>query len=350
MIALNRTIFWISLFVFILALFYLVSNTLAPFVIAFIIAYLLQPAIETNYNRFKLPRGLVVLAVFLLFISIFVIALVLLIPVIYQQVAMLLAKMPDYKSFFEVEILELINKLDALDPEIADKVSDSINSFTNTIFSVITTFANHLWEYTMATINFFAIIALVPVILYYFLRDWPKMVKSLEAILPVKGKGTVQKIFIAVNELLSAYIRGQLNICLLVASYYTIGLSIIGLDFALLLGIIAGILIIIPFIGTLISFLLIFTSGYFTFGMSIELLYLLIFFAVGHILESYLITPKIIGDRIGLHPVWIIFAVFAAGSLFGFVGVLFAVPIAGIIRVLFSQFMEYYKSSDIYKG
>ncbi|NRB11152.1 MAG: AI-2E family transporter [Rickettsiaceae bacterium] len=350
MIILNRAIFWGSFLCVALVLFYLVSNTLAPFIISFIIAYLLQPAIESNCTRFKLPRGLVVFGVFLLFISIFVTALVLLIPVIYQQVAMLLKKIPDYKNYFEVEILKIINKLDALDPEIADKITDSINSFTNTVFSVITTFANHLWEYTMATINFFAIIALVPVILYYFLRDWQKMVQNVESILPIKGKSKVRKIFVAINELLSAYIRGQLNICLLVALYYTIGLSIIGLDFALLLGIIAGILIIIPFIGALISFLLIFISGYFTFGTSIELLYLVIFFAIGHIIEGYLLTPKIIGDRIGLHPVWIIFAVFAAGSLFGFIGVLFAVPIAGIIKVLFSYFMEYYKSSEIYKG
>jgi len=344
----NRAFFWIIFFFVAMLVLYLLSNTLAPFVIAFIFAYLLQPAIDANCRRFNLPRWFVTFGIFSLFLSSFIIALLLLVPMIYQQVALFITKIPNYKSNFEQGTSFLMEKFYKIDPDMASKVSDSLQSFINNVFVIIGSFANHLWEYTMATINFFAIIALVPVILYYFLRDWPTMVDSIESLLPMRGKSKVREIFVSINELLSAYIRGQLNICLLLSLYYIIGLSIIGLDLAVLLGIISGFFIIVPFIGVMISFLLVFISAYFSYGAGIQLVYISLIFAIGHVIESYILSPKIIGERIGLHPVWIIFAVFAGGSLFGFVGILFAVPIAGIIKVLLTHLLSYYKSSKIF--
>jgi putative permease len=137
---------------------------------------------------------------------------------------------------------------------------------------------------------------------------------------------------------------------MLLTIYYVTGLSIIGLDLALLLGIFSGFLIIIPFIGVVLSFLMVTISCYFSFGAGTELIYVLILFARGYTVESYILTPKIIGDRIGLHPVWIIFSVFATANLFGFVGVLFAIPIAGITKVCLLNIIDYYKSSSMYKS
>ena len=148
--------------------------------------------------------------------------------------------------------------------------------------------------------------------------------------------------------MLSAYIRGQLNICLLLSAYYFIGLSLVGIDLALLLAIISGFLVIIPFIGAFISLFLMLVSCYFSYGASVEIVYILVLFVIAHIIESYILTPQIIGDKIGLHPVWIIFSVFAAGSVFGFVGIVFAIPIAGVIKILLFNMIEYYKSTKIY--
>jgi len=346
----NKAIFWSFTLLILSSIFYLVSDTLAPFLTAFIFAYLLQPVIDNNCKRFNLPRNFFTLSVFILFLSCFIAITVLLVPLIYKQFAIFIGKIPQYKNNFQDAITILSNKLDNVDPELAAKVSDSAQSFINSAFSVFASFANHIWHYTLATINFFALIALVPIILYYFLRDWPQMVKTVESLFPVRGKSKIREIFISINELLSAYIRGQLNICFLLTVYYTIGLSLIGLDLALLLGVLSGFLIIIPFIGTLISFLLITLSCYFTFGPGIELVYVFVLFAVGHTVEGYILSPKIIGDRIGLHPVWIIFSVFAAGSLFGFLGIMFAIPLAGIVKVLLTHIVEYYKSSKMYKS
>ncbi len=346
----SKLVFWSLTFLVLTSLVYLVLETLAPFVMAFIFAYLLQPIIENNSNRFSLPRNLISTGIFIIFISSFIIILMILSPIIYNQIAAFIIKIPSYKNNFNTGVSYLLASIDRIDPNVADKISESLQSFVNSTFSIVVTAANNIWSYTLATINFFIIIVLVPVILYYFLRDWPRMVESVESILPRKEKSKVGKIFSDINNLLSAYIRGQLNICFLLSVYYIVGLSLIGVDLALLLGIVAGFLVIIPFIGGLISLFLMLVSCYFSYGASIELVYVLVLFVVAHVIEGYILTPKIIGGKIGLHPVWIIFAVFAAGSVFGFIGIIFAIPIAGIIKILLTHIIDYYKSSKIYNN
>lgn len=345
----NKIASWGVIILILASAIYLVSDTLAPFLISFIFAYLLQPLIEINCKRFKLPRSVVTFLVFLLFVGIVTTVLVLVVPMIYQQIAVFVAKVPEYKSNFEELALNWSGNLDRIDSNMATRVSDFVQNFVDSIFAVFASLVNHVWQYTLATINFVAIAALVPIILYYFLRDWPEMTKGLESVLPVHGKSKIRKIFTSINELLSAYIRGQLNICMLLSIFYIVGLSFIGLDLALLIGILSGFLIIIPFIGVFVSFSIAMISGYFNFGAETQLLYVALLYVVGQILEGYILSPKIIGDRIGLHPVWIIFSVFAAGGLFGFMGILFAIPIAGIAKVLIVHMIDYYKSSDLYK-
>jgi putative permease len=346
----NRLAFWSIVLAVTSSFIYLVSDTLAPFLAAFIFAYLLQPAIDVNCHKLKIPRGIVALGVFVMFLSGFVAIIVLIVPIIYQQIAVFVDKIPQYKSNFQSGLMVWSERLNDVNSELSNKITESAQSFLDSSFSILASFANHIWQYTLATINFFTIIALVPIILYYFLRDWPQIVSSIESILPMRGKSKVREIFISINELLSAYIRGQLNICLLLAFYYILGLNLIGLDLSLLLGILSGFLIIIPFIGAMISFLMVVISCYFTFGAGVELIYVIILYVVGHSVEGYILVPKIIGDRIGLHPVWIIFAVFAAGSVFSFIGIVFAIPIAGIVKVLLSHIIDYYKSSKMYKN
>jgi putative permease len=344
----NKLVFWGLAFLVVASIIYMVSDTLVPFVISFIFAYLLQPIIDKIFQRFNFPRNLISSAIFALFISSFIIILLLLLPIIYDQISIFITKTPNYKNNFSIGLSYLVSRIDTIDPDIANKLSESLQNFVNSAFSVVVAAANNIWSYTLATINFFAIIILVPVILYYFLRDWPKMIKSVESILPRKEKNKIGKIFSDINSLLSAYIRGQLNICLLLSAYYFIGLSLVGIDLALLLAIISGFLVIIPFIGAFISLFLMLVSCYFSYGASVEIVYILVLFVIAHIIESYILTPQIIGDKIGLHPVWIIFSVFAAGSVFGFVGIVFAIPIAGVIKILLFNMIDYYKSTKIY--
>lgn len=346
----NKVAFWGSSLLLLGFSGYLVSDMLAPFIIAFVFAYILQPAIEKNAQRFKISRNFITTAIFILFIGGFVIAVLIILPIIYNQIAAFIIKIPVYKNNFEAGLTDALARINSINPEIAAKISNSMQTFVNSIFSILASAANNIWGYTRATINFFATVALVPIILYYFLRDWPKMLRSVDSLLPVQNKNRIREIFAGINRLLSAYIRGQLNICIILSIYYIIGLNIIGVDLAFLLGLTSGFLIIIPFLGSLTSLFLMLVSCYFSHGASIEMLYVLILFAVGYLTESCILTPKIIGDRIGLHPLWIIFAVFAAGSVFGLAGIALAIPIAGVIKLLLFHLIDYYKSSRLYNN
>lgn len=347
----NKFIFWGGFAIISVSLWLLVSNILAPFVTAFIISYILQPLIECTCNRLNFSRTTMSLLVFLVFISLFIIAFVLLIPIIYQQISILITKIPAYKEYLQSTLVPTITKkIHVFDPNIADKMRSSLQSFINVAFSLISGVFNNLWQYTLATINIFMLFILVPIILFYFLRDWPNMKNSIEELLPLKSKNNIVEIISSINNLLSAYIRGQLNICIILSCYYGIGLTIIGVDLGLLIGVLSGFLIIIPFIGTLVSFLLAIITGYFAFGFGMSLGFIVLLYIVGYLMENYFLTPKIIGDRIGLHPVWIIFAVFACGSVFGFLGIFFAIPIAGIIKVLLTNTIKWYKTSSFYKS
>jgi putative permease len=348
---LGKIIFWGIISLILISLLALLGNVLVPFATSCIIAYILQPLITTISSRYKISRTFISSIVFIIFISIFLVLLIVLLPSIYQQIALLISKIPAYKDYIQSEIVPVIaTKINLIDPAISDKIKNSMQSFIGTIFSIITLLTNNIWLYAVAMINKVAMLLLVPIILFYFLRDWPKMINSLESLLPLQDKSKVRKILSSINKLLSAYIRGQLNICLLLACFYSIALSVIGIDLSLLIGILSGILIIIPFIGTLISFALAIIIGYFSFGMQIGLVYIVLLYISGNIIESYILTPNIIGDKIGLHPLWIMFSVFASGALFGFIGIFFAIPIAGIIKVLFLAGVERYKSSKIYKA
>ncbi len=346
----QKLFFWIVVFTAIFGFSYLLSDIISPFFIAFIFAYILQPIIDRLTSKWTLSRRSVSIIVFIIFISVFTLILVILIPLIYDQISAFIAKVPEYRKYFQNIVDLLVKKLGSIDPDAANQLSDAAKSTLNSMFSLLNGVANRLWGYTIATINLFTVIALVPIILYYFMRDWSQIVEAINSLMPEHGKSKIREIFTSINDLMSGYIRGQLNICLILCIYYTIGLSLIGLDLALLLGSMSGFFIIIPFIGSIISMALAALSCYITFGLGSELAYLALLYVIGHTIEGYILVPKIIGNKIGLHPVWIIFTVFAAGSVFGFLGVFFAIPIAGIIKVLVINILDYYKRTSLYKG
>ncbi|XVN41673.1 MAG: AI-2E family transporter [Rickettsia endosymbiont of Argas persicus] len=347
----NKTaIFWLLFIGIFISGFMLISEAVKPFFIAFIISYLLQPAIDFVASKFELSNKISSIIVYLIFLSIFFAAFTILVPIIYGQVSTFVNNIPKYKDYFQAEILPpIMTKIYSVEPNIADKIKDSLSNFINNIFTILGSLANNFWHYTIITINIFVLFLLIPIILFYFLRDWTRIIENMRSLLPLKSRHRILEILSSINRLLAAYIRGQLNICLLLSIYYSISFTVIGIDLALLLGILTGFLVIIPFIGTFISFLLTITIGYLTFGATTKLFYIMVIYLIGNVCESYILTPKIIGDKIGLHPLWIIFSIFACGSLFGFVGIFFAIPIAGITKILLLNIIKFYKSSKFYR-
>ncbi len=350
MIVLDKTVFWVIVITVMVTSLTLISKILTPFFIAGVISYILQPVILYLSRHHKFPRNASVAIIFLLFLSVFTIVIAVVLPIIYQQITLLISKIPIYKNYLQTELIPTITvKVQAVDPAIASKIKDLINNFANGIFSLMTSLANNLWYYTMATINVVILLVLIPIILFYFLRDWSKITNNIDNLLPLQNKPKIKQLLTAINDTLAAYIRGQLNVCLLLSTYYSIALSVIGVDLSVLLGVVSGFSIIIPFVGASLTFVLTMIVSYCAFGIANQLFYIAIIYMVGMVVESYILAPKMIGDKIGLHPLWIIFAVLALGNLFGFIGIFFAVPMAGIIKVLFLSAIELYKSSRFYK-
>ncbi len=346
-----KMLFWLLFILIFFSCVYFLSSVIAPFFWAFIVAYFLQPLIGLLKTRYNLSYTSATIIVFIIFISSLILMLTLLIPVLYKELLLFISKISSYKAELNAVVTLLLRQFNMLNPEIATRIADSIKVFLQLVLDMVSSYTYYVWNYALATINFFITLFLFPIILYYFLRDWNNIFLTINSILPINNKIMVKKIFIEINGLVSAYIRGQLNICCIVSIYYAIGIALIGLvDMALFLGILSGFMIILPFIGVFISFLIVSIGFIFLNGFSVKLLYVLLLFIIGQVFEGYILTPRIIGNRIGLHPVWIIFAVLISGSLLGFFGILFAIPIAGIVKIIIKYIINYYKSSIIYNG
>jgi len=320
-----------------------------PFLISFCIAYICNPALNWLQNKTILPRSILSISIALILTITFIYLIILLTPLIYSQIYILIGKIPVYKNYaLEYTMPYILGKLHQIDPGIANSAKEVINQCINSLFGVFMSMAYDLWDYTIATINALVMMILIPIILFYFLRDWNKMTNSFYQLFPKKLQHFVQITFADINRVLSGYLRGQLLVCVIWIIYYYVGLKAIGLDLALILAVISGLTVMVPLIGPFISIVISLTVGYFTFGASIELSYIIALYILGNIADGSIVTPKIIGDSIGLHPLWIMFAVLLLGFIGGPLCILLAIPIAGIISVIIKSLKNEYKKSDLY--
>jgi predicted PurR-regulated permease PerM len=200
----------------------------------------------------------------------------------------------------------------------------------------------------VALLAWLANLVLVPVVTFYLLRDWDVLVARIHELIPRQQEPTVAKLARASDEVLGQFLRGQLTVMVALGVIYTTGLWLIGLDLALLVGMIAGLVSFVPYLGTIVGILLAGVAALMQFGDAMHLLYVAIVFAVGQSLEGMILTPLLVGDKIGLHPVAVIFAVMAGGQLFGFVGVLIALPVAAVVVVILRHMREVYTASELY--
>ncbi len=325
------------------------SEVVKPFIIAFILAYALNPFLKALQNKTPLPRSLLAVVVLLTFLTVFAWLIMLLIPIIYSQISLLVAKIPVYKSYVTNSLVPYVmQKIHSLDPAIASNIQDTINKEINSAFAVLISVLHNIWTYTMATISALVMLFLIPVLLFYFLRDWEKMKINFYQLFPKKSQEFVRGVFSDIDKVLAGYLRGQLLVCAIWIVYYYTGLRIIGLDIALILALISGFVPIVPLIGPLVAVTTSMLVGYLTFGLSIELTYIAGLYMVGNILDSSIVAPKIIGDSIGLSPIWIMFSVLILGFLLGPIGMLIAIPVAGIVSVILKHARRDYNKSDLY--
>lgn len=325
------------------------SAILTPFVLAACIAYFLDP-IATFLARWGLRRWASALLLVTLLLVFGLLALLLLYPLIVAQIGVLLARLPGYIATINAALREfLLNLEEAAGPEVVDaRLRELIISQAGAMIGWLGTAATRLIGGGFALFNVFTLAVVTPVVSFYLLRDWPGIMARLESWLPRRSAPTVTLLARDMDRVLSAWLRGQLLCCLALGLFYALSLSAAGLELGLMVGLVSGLLSFIPYVGSLTGFALALLLAIGQWGDWNGVILVIGIFVIGQVLEGYVIYPRLLGNRVELHAVWVIFALFAGGVAFGFLGVLLAVPMAAAVGVIARHWLARYLESPLY--
>lgn len=343
-----RLLFWLTfLCVFIFAIG-LLQSILLPFVAGVVIAFILAPAVA-RFERWGIGRSLAAFVVLIAFLVAVALVFFLLVPLIQNQVVTLIAKVPSFVSFSQEQLGRLMELLqEKLPPDQVQKVQDMVGAKLGEALSWLGTLFQSLITSSFAILNIVSLVIVTPIVTFLVLRDWEKMVALIDSYLPRQSLATVREQARLISDTLVGFTHGQALVCLVLAIYYGTTLSFAGLESGLALGLLIGVLAIIPILGGATGFVLSLGLAASQYGTWREIIIVCIIFAVGQTVEGNFLTPKLVGDRIRLHPVWVMFALFAGATLFGFIGLLFAVPMAAVVGVLVRFALNRYRRSAVY--
>jgi predicted PurR-regulated permease PerM len=343
-----RLLFWLAVILAAIFALGLLQSILLPFVAGVIIAFILAPAVA-RLQRFGVRRSLASFAVLIIFLIGVALVFVLLVPLIQNQVVTLIGKLPALVTFLQAQLGRLMDLLQQqLPADQMDKLRDMVGTKLGEALAWIASLFQGLITSSIAILNIVSLVIVTPIVTFFLLRDWDKIVAQIDSYLPRQTLMTVREQVRIVSDTLVGFIHGQALVCLILAIYYGTTLSFAGLESGLALGLLIGVLAIIPILGGATGFVLALGLAASQYGTWREIIIVCIVFAVGQGMESNFLTPKLVGDRINLHPVWVMFALFAGGTLFGLVGVLFAVPAAAVIGVLVRFALMRYRRSAVY--
>jgi predicted PurR-regulated permease PerM len=327
----------------------LFASVLAPFVAAAGIAYVLDPP-TTQLTRLGLGRGIAALLMIILMLAAVLLFVLLLYPLILQQIGLLIGRIPQYVQLLQRWAAEVISDLQENfgSDVVNDKLRDLVSSQAGNMLTVIASSLTSVTSAGFAIFNVLTLAVVTPVVGFYLLRDWPKVIGMVDAWLPHRYAEVIRAQAREVDRILSAWVRGQALCCLLLALYYALALTIAGLDLGLIVGLAAGMLSFIPYVGSI-------TGGVTALGLAMAqfpawrgVIVVACVLVLGQTLEGYVIYPRFLGDRVELPAVWVIFALFAGGAAFGFLGVMLAVPVAATIGVLCRFWLRRYLASPLY--
>jgi len=333
---------------------WLLGPILTPFVLALALAWLGDPLVD-RIEATGRSRNTGVVLVFVAMILLITAALLILVPMIERQIATLVAAIPQAQQWlmqtgipwFEQKTgLEIMQWMDP------DRLIEWVRSHWQQAGGFAKTFFGYVSRSGFTMVTWVVNILLLPILAFYFLRDWDKLVERVASMIPRNHIGTITKLARESDEVLGAFIRGQFLVMIALGVVYAAGLSMVGLKLGLLIGLVAGLISFIPYLGATTGIVMAIGAALVQAqGFDLKLLILVgVVFTVGQLLESYVLTPRIVGDKIGLHPVAVIFAVMAGGQLFGFLGMLLALPVAAVSNVLLRYAHQRYRQSDLYAG
>jgi len=347
----RQIMFWVGALVLLILVVYVLADILLPFVAGLAIAYFLDPVAD-RLEKWGLSRLWATMVIVGIFILAFLLFLVLLVPILVHQLTQLVIFLPDYVSSLRTLFAEWsegwVSDFFDIDPNSASgPLQDIVKRITRWLGGLVPS----LWSGGVALISFLALFIVTPVVAFYMLYDWDRMVAIVDTWLPRDHQETIRDLARQMDLAIAGFVRGQGTVCLILGTLYAIGLTLLGLNFGLLIGLTAGLISFIPYVGSTIGLVL---AG----GVALVQFWpewapiagALGIFVFGQMVEGNFLSPKLVGGSVGLHPVWLMFALFAFGYLFGFVGMLLAVPLAAAVGVLSRFALKQYMASKIYTG
>lgn len=346
----QRIAFWLLGLISTGFLLHLLSDVLMPFVVGMAIAYFFDPVAD-RLERAGLSRTLATSVILLGFFVIATSIVVLLFPMLQKQILAAIALVPQIVDRLREIIQPLLDQMRAdFTADTVSNMKEAVGNYAGTILKGLSGVVSGVLSGGAAVLNLLSLLLITPLVAFYLLRDWDDIVAKIDGWLPRSSADTIREQVKKIDETLAGFVRGQASVCLVLAVIYAVGLTFAGLKAGLLIGIAAGLLAIVPYIGAAVSFVIgvgLAIAQFHTDWVSILIVGAVFIF--GQTMESYFLTPKLVGGRVGLSPIWIIFAMLAGGSLFGLTGVLIALPVAAIAGVLVRFGIDQYLDSDFYK-
>jgi predicted PurR-regulated permease PerM len=347
----KQVTFWLVSFLVLIFVLWLLSPILLPFIAGLVLAYFLDPVADA-LERLGLPRILATIVILLVSILSLVVIGLLIVPVLGDQLVKFAGDLPNL-------LQSLLARFNEVAPAwVKDAITKSGTNIQGSISDIagraavwIAALLSSIWSGGLALVNIVSLLVVTPIVAFYLLADWDHMVAKVDGWLPRDYTSPIRTIATDIDKTLAGFIRGQGTVCLLLGIFYAVALSFAGLKFGLVIGLVAGLLSFIPFVGALVGGVTAIGVGLVQFWPDYtSILTIAGIFAVGQFLEGNFLSPKLVGGSIGLHPVWLMFALFAFGYLFGFVGLLLAVPMAAAAGVLVRFALNQYLGSKLYRG
>lgn len=325
------------------------SAILTPFVLAACIAYFLDPP-ASALARLGMPRALGAFLLILGLTAVCLLAVLLLYPLLVAQIGILVTRLPAYVAGIGTLVRDALERAqEAFGPEVVDaQLRDLAVRQAGAMVTFLATAVGRLIGGGVALFNVFMLVVVTPIVGFYLLRDWQRIMVRIDSWLPRRSAHTLRQLARDTDRVLSAWLRGQLLCCLILGLFYAIGLQLVGLELGLIVGLMAGVLSFIPYVGSITGFVTAVLLAAAQFGTWEGVGLVIAVFVVGQIVEGYVIYPRLLGDRVELHAVWVIFALFAGGVAFGFLGVLLAVPMAAAMGVIARYWLRRYLESPLY--
>ena len=349
----QQALAWFAITLVLALVLWLLGPVLMPFVVASVLAYALDPLVTRlqSLTGNKLPRVVAVLLVQVVFVVLVLALVMLLVPILMHEVPRMRDQLPLIAERAQAALSPWLQRLGV-------QVTWDVPSFKAFLLSTFSTswedgFAQALTSLRIGGSVALAIIGnliLIPVVLFYLLLDWRRFVRHIEALVPLPMRRAYDGFVIECDQVLGQYLRGQLSVMALLAVYYSLALWLFGLELALPIGVFTGLAVFVPYVGFGVGLLLALLAGVLQMPLYQALLMVSVVYGAGQLIESFVLTPRLVGERIGLHPLHVIFALMAFGQLFGFVGVLIALPVSAVLLVAIRHLRAQYQNSQLYRG